>query len=277
MNDASAPVVLEGFPASEGIARGRVRCVAWEVPEVPHLTVPRGERAREIERFQRARSRARRELEGIKRDTEERLGPIEARIFDPQILMLDDPEVVEGATRYISRSRLTAARAFEWRMLELKERWSRTSHPMVLDRLNDLDDLKVRILSRLLDLPAPWAPGRGEGDVVAVARNLTPSFVARLDPSTVVGLAADGGTRASHWAILARSLEIPAAAGLGDVSTWARDGREIIVDGHSGRVVIEPDAREGERFERRRAAIRGGSRRKRQVPGRSRSPWTSRA
>lgn len=267
MNDASAPVVLEGFPASEGIARGRVRCVAWEVPEVPHLTVPRGEREHEIERFQRARSRARRELEGIKRDTEERLGPIEARIFDPQILMLDDPEVVEGTRRYISRSRLTAARAFEWRMLELKDRWSRTSHPMVLDRLNDLDDLKVRLLSRLLGLPAPWSPGGGEGEVVAVARNLTPSFVARLDSSTVVGLAADGGTRASHWAILARSLEIPAAAGLGGVSTRARDGREIIVDGHSGRVVIEPDTREAERFERRRAAIRGWKQEEAASPG----------
>jgi len=256
MSDAAGPVVLDGFPASEGIARGRVLCVKWRVPEVPHLTVPEGERKREIERFRRARRRARRELEGIKRDTEDRLGPIEARIFDPQILMLDDPEVVEGTRRYISRSRLTAARAFEWRMLELKERWSRTSHPMVLDRLNDLEDLKVRILSRLLGLAAPWSLEGGGEQVVAVARNLTPSFVARLEPSRVVGLAADGGTRASHWAILARSLEIPAAAGLGNVSTRARDGQEIIVDGVSGRVVIDPDAKEADRFERRRAAIR---------------------
>ena len=256
MNDAAAPVVLKGFPASEGIARGRVRRVVWDVPEAPHRTVPDDGRTREIERFRSARRRARDELEEIKRETEDRLGTIEARIFDPQILMLEDPEVVEGTRRYISESRLTAARAFEWRMLELKERWSRTSHPMVLDRLNDLEDLKVRILSRLLGLPDPWSPVAGAGGIVAVARDLTPSFVARLEPSTVVGLAADGGTRSSHWAILARSLEIPAAAGLGDVSTSARDGQDIIVDGLSGRVVIEPDASEADRFERRRAAIR---------------------
>ena len=257
MSERAAPVVFEGFPASEGIARGQVRRVVWGVPEASHLTVPDGERKREIERFRRARVRARRELEGIKRDTEDRLGPIEARIFDPQILMLDDPEVVEGTKRYISESRLTAARAFDWRMLELKERWSRTSHPMVLDRLNDLEDLKVRLLSRLLGLPDPWSMTGDEGGIIAVARDLTPSFVARLDPSRVVGLAADGGTRTSHWAILARSLEVPAAAGLGDISTCARDGQAIIVDGTSGRVVLEPDVREADRFERRHAAIRG--------------------
>jgi len=257
MSDGVARVILEGFPASEGIARGRVRRVVRDVPVAPHVTVPDDERTREIERFRHARRRARCELEEIKRETENRLGSIEARIFDPQILMLDDPEVVEGTRRYISESRLSAARAFDWCMLELKERWSRTSHPMVLDRLNDLEDLKGRILSRLLGLPDPWSPVGDSGGTVAVARDLTPSFVARLDPSRVVGLAADGGTRTSHWAILARSLEIPAAAGLGDVSTRARDGQEMIVDGLSGRVVIEPDASEADRFERRRAAMRG--------------------
>ena len=257
MNDTAAPMVFKGFPASEGIARGRVRRVDWDVPEVPRVAIPAEGGERELERFRRARARARRELEGIKRETATRLGHIEARIFDPQILMLDDPEVVEGTKRYISENRLTAARAFDWRMLELKDRWSRTSHPMVLDRLNDLDDLKVRILNRLLDLPDPWEIGDGEHRIVAVAKDLTPSFVALLDPSRVVALATDRGTRTSHWTILARSLEIPAAAGLGDVATRAGDGQAIVVDGWSGRVVIEPDARETDRFERRRAAIRG--------------------
>lgn len=261
MNDTAAPVVFKGSPAAEGIARGRVRRVDWDAPEVPRVAVAAGGRDRELERFRRARARARRELEGIRRETASRLGAIEARIFDPQILMLDDPEVVEGTKRYISENRLTAARAFDWRMLELKDRWSRTSHPMVLDRLNDLEDLKVRILSRLLDLPDPWGIEGGEpGGIVVVAKDLTPSFVALVDPSRVVALATGEGTRTSHWAILARSLEIPAAAGLGDITARAGDGQAIIVDGWSGRVVIEPDAREADRFERRRAAIRGWKR-----------------
>ena len=258
MNETVTPVVFEGFPAAEGIARGSVRRVEWGVPHVPRDTVPEDGRDRELERFRRARARAREELEDIRRETASRLGSIEARIFDPQILMLDDPEVVEGTKRYISENRLTAARAFDWRMLELKDRWSRTNHPMVLDRLNDLEDLKLRILGRLLDLPVPWELEGGERERnVAVARDLTPSFVALLDPARVVAVATDGGPRTCHWAILARSLEIPAAAGLGDITDRTRDGQAIIVDGWSGRVVIEPDAREGQRFENRRAVIRG--------------------
>ena len=82
--------------------------------------------------------------------TEARLGSVEARIFDPQILMLDDAEVVNGTVRYIRENRLNAQRAFEWRMLELQAMWSRASLPMVLDRLNDLEDLMIRVLNRLL-------------------------------------------------------------------------------------------------------------------------------
>lgn len=235
---------------------GTVCSVAWRVPEVPRETTT-GPRAREEEltRFGAALEWARCRLEELKRDTESRLGSVEARIFDPQILMLDDPEVVAGTEGYITDNRLTAARAFDLRMLELKERWSHTSHPMVLDRLNDLQDLKLRVLSHLLDLPNPWDIETGSG-VVAVARNLTPSFVARLDAADVVGIATDEGSRTSHWAILARSLEIPAAVGLGDVSSKAGDGQLIIVDGGTGRTVIDPDSEEQERLERRRSRIR---------------------
>lgn len=256
MSEPSASTVLEGFPAAEGIARGTVRRIEWGIPEVAHTVVEARSTAREIECFRAALTDARRQLEALKSETEDRLGPVEARIFDPQILMLDDPDVVEGTERYIAENRLAAARAFDWRMLELKERWSRTDHPMVLDRLNDLADLKLRVLTRLLALPEPWNLGPATG-VVAVARDLTPSFVATLDTDAVVALATDEGTRTSHWAILARSLQIPAVAGLNAVSSQARDGQMMVVDGRSGRVVIDPDAREAERFELRRSAILG--------------------
>jgi len=256
MSDASPPTVLEGFPAAEGIARGTVRRIEWSIPEVAHTVVQAASVDRELGRFRAALTDARRQLRVLKSETEARLGPVEARIFDPQILMLDDPDVVGGTERYINANRLAAARAFHWRMLELKERWSQTDHPMVLDRLNDLADLKLRVLNRLLALPEPWDLGRAT-DVVVVARDLTPSFVAALDTDRVVALATDEGTRTSHWAILARSLQIPAVAGLNRVSSQARDGQVMVVDGRSGRVVIDPDAREAERFESRRSAILG--------------------
>ena len=260
MSEPAQPVHFEGFPASDGIAFGHVCRVDWRVPEVPRATVRRGARQQELERFEEALEWAGRQLDEIKEATAGLLGRVEARIFDPQILMLEDPEVVEGTKRYISENRVTAARAFEWRMLELRELWARTSHTMVLDRLNDLHDLKLRVLSRLLGLPSPWDIG-DTSDAVIVARELTPSFVAGLDPDTVAGLATDGGSRASHWAILARSMQIPAVVGLGDLSARARNGQTIIVDGRSGSVVIDPGKHEAEQFERRRSRIRGWTRR----------------
>jgi phosphotransferase system enzyme I (PtsI) len=69
-------------------------------------------------------------------------------------------------------------------------------------------------------------------------------------------VATDDGTRTSHWAILARSLSIPAVVGLGDVSRQAKDGQEIIVDGRIGRVILDPDERDRRIFEDRRSRIR---------------------
>lgn len=234
---------------------GVVRRFDWRVPEVPHQTVAADARESELARFQDALDWARTRLEALKNDTQARLGPVEARIFDPQILMLDDPEVVEGTRRYVAEHRLSAARAFDWRMLELKERWTRASQPTLLDRINDLEDLKLRVLGRLLDLPGPWDLDHVEAGTVAVAPDLTPSFAARMDPAKIVAVATDEGARTSHWAILARSLRIPAVAGLGDVCRAARDGQAMIVDGRSGRVVLNPEASERTRFERQRTEL----------------------
>ena len=103
--------------------------LSWRVPEVPHGVIEEGGTAEEIARFEEALRFARERLVAVKEDVDERLGSVEARIFDPQILMLDDPQVVEGTRDYIANHRMTAARAFDWRMLELKERWAKTSHP----------------------------------------------------------------------------------------------------------------------------------------------------
>ncbi len=250
-------IEIVGLAASEGIAAGRVRRVLWELPEVPAGTIAgRRNRARELKRFRKGVAWARRRLEALKEDARARLGEVEARIFDPQLLMLDDPEVVQGTELYIVENRLSAARAFQWRMLELRERWSRTGHPMVLDRLNDLQDLKLRLLTRLLALPAPRETVTGSNAVI-VARNLTPSLVVRLDPVRVAAIATEEGTRTSHWAILARSLRIPTVVGLAGLLERTRDRQAMIVDGASGRVVIEPGRARMERFERRRAEMRG--------------------
>ena len=250
-------IVLDGIPASEGIASGKIFRLEWGVPVVPHESISDDRAGAEIERFHEARSWAAVRLQETKVQTEERLGAVEARIFEPQLLMLEDPEVVDGTIRYIRDNRLSAQRAFELRMLELRSMWSRTSHPMVLDRLNDLEDLMIRVLHRLLGQNDPTDLAGVEEGVILVADNLTPSLTVQLDLSHVLGIATDHGTRTAHWAMLARSLEVPAVVGLGTVSELAVDGQEAILDGRIGRIVIEPEAGQRASFEERQQRLSG--------------------
>jgi len=246
----------EGVAVAEGIAIAPAHLVLWGVPKVPHLTVDPTEVGAELERFDQARDRVRERLMAVRTGAEARLGEMEARIFDPQLLMVDDPDLVEGTRLYIRENRLTAARAFEWRVLELQALWIRTGNPMVLDRLNDLEDLLVRVLHVLLGLPEPGDLIEAGEPRILVAHNLTPSLTVQMDPTRVLGIATDLGTRTSHWAILARSLGIPAVGGLGDISRRVSEGELLILDGRLGRVVVAPDASEVARYEERRVQIR---------------------
>ncbi|MDH3272406.1 MAG: phosphoenolpyruvate--protein phosphotransferase [Gemmatimonadota bacterium] len=248
-------IILDGSPASEGIASGRVFLLEWGVPVVPHESITDELVDAEIRRFHDARAWASERLKETKASTESRLGPVEARIFDPQILMLEDSAVIEGTARYIRENRLSAQRAFELRMLELRAMWHRTSHPMVLDRLNDLEDLMIRVLHRLLDRNDPTDLATSGEGVIVVASNLTPSLAVQLDLEHVLGIATDAGTRTSHWAMLARSAKIPAVVGLGNVSTIATEGQEAIVDGRIGRIVLEPEQGERSIFEIRQKKL----------------------
>jgi phosphoenolpyruvate-protein phosphotransferase (PTS system enzyme I) len=211
--------------------------------------------AEEIERFNASRAAVRSRIEEIRADVETRLGPMEARIFDPQILMIDDPSVVDGTVEYIRDHRLPAPRAFRLRMMEVQALWAGTGSPMVMDRMNDLEDIQVRMLHHLLGHPEPGVGPASDGPSIVLARNFTPTLTVQLDPAHVVGLAADQGTRTSHWAILARSLGIPAVVGLVDLSERADDRTEAILDGRVGRIVLNPTDRDREVYRERRVRI----------------------
>ena len=247
--------VLDGIGASEGIGAGRVHMLAWGVPEVPHRSIDPDEVEGEEEHLREVFEWAKKKLLDLEDSTEERLGVVEARIFEPQLLMLEDEELIEGAARYVRDNRLSAARALDWRLLELQARWSRTAHPMVLDRLNDLQDLQVRLLHQLLGLPDPTDVSSLGENVIVVTRNLTPSLTVQFDPELVLGIAADHGTRTAHWVMLARSLGIPTVCGMGVVSKQARAGQEAIVDGRIGRVILDPDDHDRTVFRGRESQI----------------------
>src|SRR5690625_7779651 len=156
--------------------------------------------------------------------------------------MIDDPELVETTNSYIRDNLLSAARAFQLRVVAFPADWRLSSLTMVLSRLNDLLDIQVRILRILLDLPDPEESlAEISHEVVLIARDPTPCLMAQLDRDLVLGVGIDAGSRTSHAAILARSLGIPAVVGLGDLSEFVETGERVILDGRAARVIVEPD------------------------------------
>jgi phosphotransferase system enzyme I (PtsI) len=189
--------------------------------------------------------------------TATRLGSVEAQIFEPQILMLDDVDLVDRTIEYIRENHLSAARAFTLRLLEFRSEWRGSGSPMVMDRLNDLMDVEIRILRALLGLEHTElvVPGNAEKAII-VARELTPSLTVQLDRDTVLGIAIDAGSRTSHSAIIARALEIPAVVGLGDLASEVKNGDELILDGREGRVIVSPTAPQRARYRERDIRVR---------------------
>ena len=253
----SERVVRDGTPASPGIVIGPARVMLWERPKVPHVTLEDEDVPGEIERFRAAVEVTRERIRGIQEETLHRLGRVEAQIFDPQLMMLQDVDLVGGVESYIVDNRISAARAVELRMLEFQSLWRQTGHPMIMDRLNDLVDIESRLVRQLLGMRDPDGVLHGiERPMILVSRDLTPSITVQLEPDRVLGLAMDAGTRTSHSAILARALGIPAVVGLGDLSTRVEEGEEMVLDGRAGRVIVHPTDHERQLFRERDIQVR---------------------
>jgi phosphoenolpyruvate-protein phosphotransferase (PTS system enzyme I) len=254
----SERTVRDGIPASPGIVIGPARVLRWEVPVVPRgAGIPPDRVDEEVERFREACEYAKSRIRDLRDETQQRLGAVEAQIFEPQLMMLEDPELVDRTIVNIRENFLPAERAFEWRVLEWEARWSHSSHPMVIDRLNDLADVQSRVLRRLLGLPEPDLDSLvGEGRSILVVRDLTPSLTAQLRDARIIGIAMDSGTRTSHSAILARSLHIPAVVSLGDLADRVQSGDTVILDGRGGRVIVHPTEEDREAFRERDFKIR---------------------
>jgi len=251
-------LVRDGIPAAPGIVIAPARVLRWEVPRVPHAaTIPADQVEHEVQRFLDACAWAQGRIRELQVRTAAAMGEVEAQIFEPQLLMLEDADLVQGTIATIRDNHLAAERAFEWRVLEWESVLSHSSHPMVLDRLNDLADVQSRVLRRLMELPDPDISSREDHKhVILVARELTPSITVQLDPEYVIGIATDKGTRTSHSAILARSLDIPCVVSLGDLSDQVRDGQEVILDGRTGRIIVDPSPEEVAGYRQRDFAIR---------------------
>jgi phosphotransferase system enzyme I (PtsI) len=242
---------LVGIPASPGIAVGPVHLLRWETPEVRHRIIPDEAIPSEITRLHDALERAQERLRQIRDRVEHSAGPQEAAIFDVQRSILSDQELI-GSVEALIRQNLGAEKAFEIVMFEWGQRFARAAHPMLRERVGDLKDVEIRVLTLLLDLPDHDPVDLPKGaNAILVTHDLTPSLTVQLDRDCIAGIATDAGTRTSHVAILARSLGLPAIVGL-RIATQQLNGRETaILDGSTGLLAINPSVEDIDNYRER--------------------------
>jgi phosphotransferase system enzyme I (PtsI) len=236
--------LLKGIGVSPGIAIGPAVVVRWTMPEVPHRVVPRSQVEKEVRRLRAAVRDVKRYIQDLKAKAADRAGADEARIFDAQLLMLEDKEFLSGVAHLIRENHLTAEKAFEFKALEVRDLWTATGNPRLKDRLADFSGVTTRVIEHLMHRGADelWE-GIGRSSVV-VARELGPGLTVQLDRELVAGLVSEEGTRTSHAAILAHSIGIPAVFGVTGAMERIQPGTTLVLDGTRGTVLLSPTPQE---------------------------------
>ena len=230
---------IRGIGVSPGVACAPALVVRWDFPEVPDRTVKADQVENEVRRLRDAVELVVTQLHELGQRVLRRAGPEEARIFDAQILMAQDEDLLASVETLIRNNQLSAETAYEFKALELRNLWSGSAR--LRERLADLNAIQLRMLNLLLGRSEPelWSMPVDE-QVVVIAHELSPGLTVQLDRDHVVGLVSEEGTRTSHAAILAHSLGIPAVMGAAGALTQIESGTTVLLDGQSGTVVLDP-------------------------------------
>lgn len=229
--------MLKGIAASKGYAIGKISIMTHQELTIDESTCESVEL--ELAALKDAVVNSKEQLQALRVKTAENIGEHEAMVFDSHMMFLDDPEFVGAMEEAIQSEMKRAASAVEQVKLFFKNMFAQMDNAYMRERAADIVDVSNRIIKNILgissevnDLPE---------NTIIVAHDLTPSDTAQLDKSKVIGFLTDIGGVTSHSAIMARSLEICAVVGMGDITSSVKNGMECIIDGIKGEVILSPD------------------------------------
>jgi phosphotransferase system enzyme I (PtsI) len=230
--------VIEGIPASPGIAIGIALKYEKLKPKVVKKELKEEEVSGEIERFLMAIERSKSELRKILTLAVEKLGSKGAEIFEAQILMLDDKTIINKIIERIKEEKLNAEFIIQDEIEKYIKFMQDSGDDYLKERAHDLEDLKNRVIRNIQQ--QKWL-SRFDTSRIVVAENLTPADTILFSRNQVLGYATDLGGMTSHTAILARALRIPAVVGLKEATKSIKTGDLVILDGYKGILIINPE------------------------------------
>ncbi|MFZ9256880.1 MAG: phosphoenolpyruvate--protein phosphotransferase, partial [Burkholderiaceae bacterium] len=243
-----ASFTLHGIPVSRGIAIGRAHLLRPAARDVKHYLVAEERLEAEVQRLSSAIERVNEELQSLRRELPVDAPPELAAFIDVHALILSDPIVSEEPLRMI-RSRHYNA---EWALLSqidaLSAQFDEIEDPYLRERKNDIRQVGERVLKVLIgsaqSFPSvpPVSADQHVPQMIVVAHDISPADMLQFRDRTFVGFVTDLGGQNSHTAIVARSLDIPAAVGMANASQLINDDDWVIIDGDAGTVIVDPAA-----------------------------------
>lgn len=241
----------QGKGVSEGLAMAQIHLFTPKLPEISRQ--PAADAEAEVAKLEKTLAAAEEELRGLYETAKEKMGEQEAEIFDAHLTILgDEYSVREPIIQRIREQKQNAAAAITDQFDELAQMFRSLGDELMAERAADAEDLKQQLLRICLGC------GRQDlsvlpGDVIVLAEELTPSDTVRMDTAHVKGIATKLGGATAHSAIIARTLGIPAAAGIDGWQTEALNGHMAILDGADGTLTVDPTDEETACYQSRKA------------------------
>lgn len=241
----------QGKGVSEGLAMAQIHLFTPKLPEISRQ--PAADAEAEVAKLEATLAAAEEELRGLYETAKEKMGEQEAEIFDADLTILgDEYSVREPIIQRIREQKQNAAAAITDQFDELAQMFRSLGDELMAERAADAEDLKQQLLRICLGC------GRQDlsvlpGDVIVLAEELTPSDTVRMDTAHVKGIATRLGGATAHSAIIARTLGIPAAAGIDGWQTEALNGHMAILDGADGTLTVDPTDEETACYQSRKA------------------------
>jgi phosphotransferase system enzyme I (PtsI) len=237
--NTKSELVVQGIPASKGIAYGQVFLYLQSELEIPRYTVDADKRAAEVARFEQALVVTRQQISQIQAQVTKNLSEEEALIFDAHQMVLEDQALIGETIRDFEKSGLNIETCFNAVAQRYIKAFAEIDDEYLRERAADIKDVAKRVLHVLLGQTAGSLTQLVEKRII-VAPDVSPSEAAGIDRSAALGLVTDAGSRTSHAVIVARSMKIPAVVGTNDLTAKLQDDDWLLVDGYDGVVIINP-------------------------------------
>ena len=178
------------------------------------------------------------------------VGEQDADILRGHIIMLQDPMIEEQISALMISEKISAEMALEQVLDQTAEMFAAVPDELIQQRATDLMDIKSRMLKILMGIEEVDISQVPENTVL-VARDLTPSMTAGINPANIAGILTEVGGRTSHSAILARAMEIPAVLSIEGICGLVKNGDTVVLDGSKGEAIVNPDEATVKEFEKK--------------------------